>query len=114
VNSYLAGRRRKRVTEVLLSRLPDRAVPSREPELRLVMLDALAVLPPRARAVVVLRYWEDLSVEQVADLLGCSTGNVKSQSARALDKLRTLLDDAAPPGQPRPGQPTQSKGARHG
>ena len=114
LNSYLAGRRRKRVTEVLQGRLPDRAAPPQAPELRLMMLDALAVLPPRARAVVVLRYWEDLSVEQVADLLGCSTGNVKSQSARALDKLRTLLDDAAPPGQPRPGQPTQSKGARHG
>ena len=114
VNSYLAGRRRKRVTEVLLGRLPDRAAPPQAPELRLMMLDALAVLPPRARAVVVLRYWEDLSIEQVADLLGCSTGNVKSQSARALDKLRTLLDDAAPPGPPRPGQPTQTKGARHG
>lgn len=114
VNSYLAGRRRKRVTEVLLSRLPDHAVPPREPELRLMMLDALAVLPPRARAVVVLRYWEDLSVEQVADVLGCSTGNVKSQSARALDRLRVLLDDAAPSGRPEPGQPTHTKGARHG
>ena len=118
VNSYLALRRRKRVAEVLLSRLPERAAPSQTPELRLVMLDALAVLPPRARAVVVLRYWEDLSVEQVADLLGCSTGNVKSQSARALDKLRALLDGTVldgtvldgtaldvteSPGQPRPG-----------
>jgi DNA-directed RNA polymerase specialized sigma24 family protein len=55
------------------------------------VLDALATLPPGARAVVVLRYWSDLSVEQVAAVLGCSTGNVKSQSARALDKLRILL-----------------------
>src|SRR5262250_2332217 len=47
VNSYLAGRRRKRVTEVLLSRLPDRVVPPQAPELRLMMLDALAALPPR-------------------------------------------------------------------
>jgi DNA-directed RNA polymerase specialized sigma24 family protein len=45
--------------------------------------------------VVVLRYWSDLSVEQVATMLDCSTGNVKSQSARALDKLRVLLADAA-------------------
>lgn len=70
------------------------------------------MLPPRARAVVVLRYWSDLSVEQVAAVLGCSTGNVKSQSARALDKLRTLLGSAAEPGRlaPRHGE----KGGRHG
>jgi DNA-directed RNA polymerase specialized sigma24 family protein len=43
----------------------------------------------------VLRYWTDMSVEQVAELLGCSEGNVKSQSARGLDKLRPLLGDAA-------------------
>jgi DNA-directed RNA polymerase specialized sigma24 family protein len=64
--------------------------------------------------VVVLRYWEDLSVEQVAALLGCSAGNVKSQSARVLDKLRALLDDAAPPGRPRPGQPEEARGTPHG
>ena len=51
-----------------------------------------ATLPPRARAVVVLRYWADLSVEQVADVLGCSAGNVKSLSARALPRLRAVLD----------------------
>ncbi len=93
-----------------------------------MVLDALATLPPKARAVVVLRYWEDLSVEQVAALLGCSTGNVKSQSARALDKLRVLLADTAPtPGPPgpagpgpaprrRPAQspPAQTRGAPHG
>ena len=66
------------------------------PELKITLIDALATLPPKARAVVVLRYWEDMSVEQVAGLLGCSTGNVKSQSARALDKLRVLLDGALP------------------
>jgi len=121
VNSYLAGRRRKRATEVLLGRLPDRAVPSSAPELRLVVLEALATLPHRSRAVVVLRYWEDLSVEQVADLLGCSAGNVKSQSARGLDKLRAVLGDEAagrgplahpPPGGP--GGPGETRGARHG
>ena len=43
---------------------------------------------------MVLRYWEDMSVEQVAAVLGCSQGNVKSQSARSLGKLRAVLGDA--------------------
>ncbi|GAA2752617.1 MULTISPECIES: SigE family RNA polymerase sigma factor [Kitasatospora] len=49
---------------------------------------ALAALPPRQRATVVLRYFCDLSVEQTAEAMGCSSGNVKSQSSRALDALR--------------------------
>ena len=116
INTYLAGRRRKRAAELLLGLLPDRAVEARALELRLVVLDALATLPPKARAVVVLRYWEDLSVEQVAELLGCSTGNVKSQSARSLDKLRALLGDAAaeecPPD--RAPRPHEARGIPHG
>ncbi len=117
VNTYLAGRRRKRATELLPGRLPDRAVEPDAPELRLVVLGALATLPAKARAVVVLRYWEDLSIEQVADLLGCSPGNVKSQSARSLDKLRAVLGDAAaepgPPGPP-PPRPRETRSSRHG
>ena len=95
VNTYLADRRRKRVGEVLTDTLPERVVQPQAPETRMVVLDALATLPPRARAVVVLRYWSDLSVDQVAAVLGCSAGNVKSQSARALDKLRILLGEVA-------------------
>jgi RNA polymerase sigma-70 factor (sigma-E family) len=95
VNTYLADRRRKRVCEVLTATLPERPVQPQTPEIRVVVLDALATLPSKARAVVVLRYWSDLSVDQVAAVLGCSAGNVKSQSSRALDKLRILLGDAA-------------------
>jgi RNA polymerase sigma-70 factor (sigma-E family) len=95
VHTYLADRRRKRVGEILTDTLPERPVQPQAPETRMVVLDALATLPPRARAVVVLRYWSDLSVEQVAAMLDCSAGNVKRQSARALDKLRILLGDAA-------------------
>jgi RNA polymerase sigma-70 factor (sigma-E family) len=87
VNTYLADRRRKRVCEVLTATLPERPVQPQTPEIRVVVLDALATLPSKARAVVVLRYWSDLSVDQVAAVLGCSAGNVKSQSSRALDKL---------------------------
>jgi RNA polymerase sigma-70 factor (sigma-E family) len=92
VNTYLASRRRRR-REVLTGWLPETAAEPQGCEVRMVVLDALATLPPKARVVVVMRYWADMSVEQVADLLGCSTGNVKSQSARALGKLRILLEE---------------------
>ncbi|MFR9778521.1 SigE family RNA polymerase sigma factor [Micromonospora sp. MS34] len=65
--------------------------PPDSPEGRLVMLRALAAVAPRQRAVLVLRYWEDLSIEETAALLGCSTGTVKSQAARGLETLRGLL-----------------------
>ena len=71
----------------------DRAAELPDPALRLTLTDALAALSPKSRAVVVMRYWEDLSVEQVADVLGCSPGNVKSQAARALSRLRAHLGD---------------------
>ncbi|MER6974292.1 sigma factor-like helix-turn-helix DNA-binding protein [Nocardioides sp. NPDC000445] len=50
-----------------------------------------AMVDPELRAAVVLRHVHDLSVEEVADALSCSTGTVKSQTARGLDKLRALL-----------------------
>ncbi len=56
------------------------------------VLAALAALPPRQRAVVVLRHWLDLDVAETARLLSCSTGTVKSQNAKALDHLRTALE----------------------
>jgi DNA-directed RNA polymerase specialized sigma24 family protein len=43
--------------------------------------------------MVILRYWEDLTIEQTATALGCSEGNVKSQCSRSLEKLRTLLGE---------------------
>ena len=95
LNTYLGESRKKRPGEVLTGRLPEPPVSAPSPELRIAVLEALAMLPPKARAVVVLRYWADQSVEQTAALLGCSPGNVKSQSSRALDKLRLLLDDVA-------------------
>lgn len=57
---------------------------------------AVLTLPPRMRAVLVLRYYEELSEAETAETLGCSVGSVKSQTSRALDRLRTVLvaDDA--------------------
>ena len=58
---------------------------------RLMLLQALAKVPARQRAVLVLRYWEDMSVEETAAALSCSTGTVKSQASRGLDTLRGLV-----------------------
>ncbi|GAA3374233.1 SigE family RNA polymerase sigma factor [Streptomyces sannanensis] len=57
-------------------------------EARLELARALTTLPRAQRAVVVLRFYEDLSVEETAELLGCSPGTVKSRTNRALERLR--------------------------
>jgi RNA polymerase sigma-70 factor (sigma-E family) len=58
------------------------------------LLDLLDQLPPRRRAAVVLRLYLDLSVEETAEILGCSTGTVKSQTARGLETLRVRAAEA--------------------
>jgi RNA polymerase sigma-70 factor (sigma-E family) len=60
---------------------------------------ALLALPPRQRAAVVLRHYEDLSEAQAAAALGCSLGTVKSQTSKGLDRLRILLSE--PPESPK-------------
>jgi RNA polymerase sigma-70 factor (sigma-E family) len=113
VNTCLAQKRRKQTRELVTGWFPERATETASPETRIVVLDALATLPPRTRAVVVLRYWADLGVEQVADVLGCSPGNVKRLSAYALDRLRTVLgDEMTGPGSPsRAGTDQRSPGS---
>jgi RNA polymerase sigma-70 factor (sigma-E family) len=59
-------------------------------DLRDALGRALAQLPPRQRAVLVLRYWEELSQAETAELLGCAEGTVKSAAARGLQRLREL------------------------
>lgn len=61
---------------------------------RVAVISALRQLPERRRACLVLRYFSQLSVEETADLLGVTTGTVKSQTARALDQVRAALLDA--------------------
>jgi RNA polymerase sigma-70 factor (sigma-E family) len=63
---------------------------------RMILLAALRHVPPRQRACVVLRFLEDYTVEATAEALGCSTGTVKSQTARGLATLRAALGPVTP------------------
>jgi hypothetical protein len=62
VNSYLADRHRLRARELLAGWLPERPAEPQTPELRIEVLNALVTLPPKARVVVLMRYWADMSV----------------------------------------------------
>jgi len=89
INANRTRLRRRRVAEELRADLADHlAVQPAEPE-HGALLDALRLLGPRQRAVVVLRYWLDLSEAETAAALGCSVGTVKSQASRALATLRS-------------------------
>jgi len=98
-NLAISGRRR-RAMGVTKTALAARGAPvigsEREIEERLELWQRVRALPPRQRAVIVLRYYEDLSVDQTAAALGCSSGTVKSQTADALRKLGKAM--AAEPG----------------
>jgi hypothetical protein len=73
--------RKRHLDVVPLDHLPEQASPAEPTETRLAVLEALKKLPPRTRAVVVLRYWEDMSVEQTAAILDISQGSVKLAAA---------------------------------
>jgi RNA polymerase sigma-70 factor (sigma-E family) len=90
LRSYLDHRRRRSSTESTPGILHE-PVYRENPELRLTMLDALGHLPARDRAIVILRYFEDYTVDQVADVLELPASVVKSQTRRSLAKLRELL-----------------------
>jgi RNA polymerase sigma-70 factor (sigma-E family) len=92
VRAYFSDLRRVwRRRERTVAEPPDVAVFADGGEERAAFLAALRRLPPRQRAVLVCRYYQDLDVAATAQTLGCSQGTVRSQAARGLSKLRDLL-----------------------
>ncbi len=105
VNTYLAERRAPWARRVVLGTpATEMAVPAHDLDRALDLHDALDALPPRQRATVVLRYYCDLPVNEVAAALGCSQGTVKSQSARGLQALRRALSPATAQSTSSPGR----------
>ncbi|BCY06327.1 SigE family RNA polymerase sigma factor [Actinoplanes sp. L3-i22] len=97
VRAFLDDRRRGWWKVRLLSWTPEPPPPDEgAPEDRAVIRAALAQLPPRQQAVLVLRYLCDRSVKDVAELLRCSEGTVKSQTSHGLNRLRELLGPRFP------------------
>jgi RNA polymerase sigma-70 factor (sigma-E family) len=99
VNQLLNGRRTSR-RETLTDEVPTgetttAAVEASRTEDRLDLLDAIRELPPRQRAIIALRFLDDLSVAETAEILGMAEGTVKSQTARAIAGLRGRLDATA-------------------
>lgn len=97
------GLRRSGARVIRLDVAPDRAAPGNladEAAIRLTLLGGLALLPPAMRAAVALRYYADLSVEDVAAALGKSPNTIKAQLQTALDRLRLSIGEPAPTSAP--------------
>ncbi|SPL88486.1 sigma-70 region 4 domain protein [[Actinomadura] parvosata subsp. kistnae] len=93
INQYISWRRRKHM-ESPSADLPEHGHAHDDAAVdRIVLRQALAKLTPRQRAVIVLRFYEDLSERESAEILGCSVGTVKSQTHHALGRLRILAPE---------------------
>jgi RNA polymerase sigma-70 factor (sigma-E family) len=93
LNTYLSHRRLRRNSELPAdpALMPEHPGAQDDPTARVDLLDALAMLSPRDRALLVLRYWEDRSVADTAHDLGITEAAVRTRSSRALQRLRPLL-----------------------
>ncbi|MEV8373412.1 SigE family RNA polymerase sigma factor [Kribbella sp. NPDC056861] len=89
--TFISQRRRRSWSEQPVSSMPERADRPGDPALRISLQNALAELSPLDRAVLVLRFFEDRSVEQVALDLGKNAGAIRTRTSRALDRLRAVL-----------------------
>ena len=97
VTTHAGWRRRVRIAEFLSTTPLLSGAAEAAPDLgdRELLVAALAQLPPRMRAVLVLRYWEDLSEAGTAEVLGCSVNTVKTHTTRGLARLRAQLGATA-------------------
>jgi RNA polymerase sigma-70 factor (sigma-E family) len=95
VRTYISQRRRRSWSERPTADVPEVVERPGDPELRMALQSALDELEPLDRAVLVLRFFEDRSVEQVALDLGKKTSAITTRTARALDRLRAVLGDGA-------------------
>jgi RNA polymerase sigma-70 factor (sigma-E family) len=88
-------RRRSRRPETVMAELPEPAADDQlaGADSRLALRQALLALPPGKRVVLVLRYLEDMPEAQVASLLGCSVGTVRSQTYKAIRQLKSVLPE---------------------
>lgn len=93
IRTFLSHRRLRSTSERPTDLQGDVAGRADDAELRLTLLGSLARMSAKDRAVLVLRYWEDRSVEETAEVLRISPGAVRAQSLRALQRLRVLLGD---------------------
>ncbi len=94
VNQAISWSRRRRLLELpLLTAHAPVVDPYAQHDLHEALWQALATLPPRMRAVLVLRFYEELTEAETAAALACSVGSVKSQTSRGLARLRHLLGD---------------------
>lgn len=91
INTYFSNRRLKRSSELPIAEPAERCLPGVDADLRLTLISALGQLPPRSRAVLVLRYVDDHSIEAVAQMLGVTQAAVKSLTTRGLAQLREAL-----------------------
>ncbi|MGW4650705.1 SigE family RNA polymerase sigma factor [Kitasatospora sp. NPDC004289] len=91
VNAFLTHKRRRSSGEHVTDTIRETPSGETDPALRVTLLDALARLAPQDRAVLVLRFWEDRSVEETAAALRLRSGAVRTRSARALERLRGVL-----------------------
>ncbi|WP_079428145.1 SigE family RNA polymerase sigma factor [Streptomyces katrae] len=93
VRSFLTHQRRRSAGERPVGEFPEPGVPQAgaDPELRVTLLQALGQLAPKDRAVLVLRYWEDRSIEETAEAMNVSSAAVRTRTSRALARLRGQL-----------------------
>jgi RNA polymerase sigma-70 factor (sigma-E family) len=101
VNAFLGEGRKWTSRVTLLAQPLEEATPGVDVTTALAMREVLARVPARQRTTLVLRFYCDLTVEQTAEVLGCSAGTVKSQTAKGLARVRQLWTErGGPPSRP--------------